>query len=132
MSTFTKSAIQSVLQFTPPGAVLPVELFVDSPEHKFGILEISTPDKDALPHTWDVKFDVDCSGSMSDTCIDGRNKLQHIKHVLSNILRLFASYSNITFNVSVEAFDDSLHRVFDFAHITPDNVEEHIAKILDG
>jgi uncharacterized protein YegL len=129
MSAFTKSAIQSVLQFTPPGTILPAELFTDSPEYQFGILEISTPDKEALPHTWDVKFDVDFSGSMSELCIDGRDKLQHIKHVLINILRLFASYSHMTFNVSVDAFDDSILQVFDFVQITQENVEEYIAKI---
>jgi von Willebrand factor type A domain len=128
MSTFTKSTIQSVLQFTPPGAILPVD-FADSPEHQFGILEISTLEKDALPHTWDVKFDVDFSGSMSELCIDGRDKLQHIKHVLANILRLFASYSHITFNVSVDAFDDTILHIFDFVQITTENVEEYIAKI---
>ena len=137
MSVQNQCTILSILQFTPPGAKLPVELFPinesEVSEHRaqyqFGVLEISTPDKDALPHTWDVKLDVDCSGSMSDICIDGRTKLQHIKHVLSNILRLFASYRNIIFNVSIEAFDDTLHSVFDFVHITPDNVEENIAKI---
>jgi len=128
MSIFTKSSIQSVLQFTPPGAILPID-FADSPNHKFGILEISTPNNDALLHTWDVKFDVDFSGSMSDLCIDGRDKLQHIKHVLINILRLFASYSNITFNVSVDAFDDAILHIFDFVQITPENVEKYIAKI---
>jgi hypothetical protein len=128
MSTFTKSSIQSVLQFTPPGAILPVD-FADSPEHQFGILEISTLEKDALPYTWDVKFDVDFSGSMSELCIDGRDKLQHIKHVLANILRLFASYSHITFNVSVDAFDDTILHIFDFVQITTENVEEYIAKI---
>jgi hypothetical protein len=66
---------------------------------------------------------------MSDLCIDGRDKLQHIKHVLTNILRLFASYSNITFNVSVDAFDDAILHIFDFVQITPENVEEYIAKI---
>jgi hypothetical protein len=128
MSIFTKSSIQSVLQFTPPGAILPID-FADSPDHKFGILEISTPNNDALLHTWDVKFDVDFSGSMSDLCIDGRDKLQHIKHVLTNILRLFASYSNIIFNVSVDAFDDAILHIFDFVQITPENVEKYIAKI---
>ena len=122
------TTIQSVLQFTPPGAILPID-FADSPKHQFGILEISTPNNDALLHTWDVKFDVDFSGSMSDLCIDGRDKLQHIKHVLTNILRLFASYSNITFNVSVDAFDDAILHIFDFVQITPENVEEYIAKI---
>lgn len=101
----------------------------DAPEYQFGVLEISTPEKDALPYTWDVKFDVDCSGSMSDHCMDGRTKMQHIKHVLTNILRLFASYGNMTFNVSIDAFDDRISNIFDFVQITPSNVEEHIAKI---
>jgi uncharacterized protein YegL len=123
----------SILQFTPPGTQLPVALFentnTDRPEYQFGILEISTPEKDALPYTWDVKFDVDCSGSMSDPCMDGRDKMHHIKHVLTNILRLFASYGNMTFNVSIDAFDDRISNIFDFVQITPANIEELIAKI---
>jgi len=140
MSAQIESTMLSVLQFTPPGTTLPVELFpgstsdadnqtIESPQYQFGVLEINTPDKEALPHTWDVKFDVDCSGSMSDTCMDGRTKLQHIKHVLANILRLFASYGHITFNVSIDAFDDYISSIFDFVHITPENVEQYIAKI---
>jgi uncharacterized protein YegL len=135
MSAQIQSTMLSVLQFTPPGTTLPVELFPvspdasESPHYQFGVLEINTPDKEALPHTWDVKFDVDCSGSMSDPCMDGRTKLQHIKHVLANILRLFASYSHITFNVSIDAFDNYISQIFDFVQITPENVEQYIAKI---
>jgi len=139
MSAQIQSSMLSILQFTPPGTTLPVELFPiveslddqsdESPIYQFGVLEINTPDKDALPHTWDVKFDVDCSGSMSDPCMDGRTKLQHIKHVLANILRLFASYGHITFNVSIDAFDDHISSIFDFVQITPENVEQYIAKI---
>ena len=126
------NTIMSVLQFTPPGTQLPVALFetqTDVPSYQFGTLEISTPEKDALPYTWDVKFDVDCSGSMSDPCMDGRTKMHHIKHVLTNILRLFASYDNMTFNVSIDAFDDRISNIFDFVQITPANADEYIAKI---
>jgi hypothetical protein len=139
MSAQIQSTMLSILQFTPPGTTLPVELFPaveslddqydESPKYQFGVLEINTPDKDALPHTWDVKFDVDCSGSMSDPCMDGRTKMHHIKHVLTNILRLFASYGHITFNVSIDAFDDRISNIFDFVQITSDNVELYIAKI---
>jgi hypothetical protein len=139
MSAQIQSTMLSVLQFTPPGTTLPVELFPvvappddqsdESPNYQFGVLEILTPEKDALPHTWDVKFDVDCSGSMSDPCMDGRTKLHHIKHVLTNILRLFASYGHITFNVSIDAFDDRISNIFDFVQITQENVEQYIAKI---
>jgi uncharacterized protein YegL len=135
MSAQIQSTMLSVLQFTPPGTTLPVELFPvspdasESPQYQFGVLEIFTPDKEALPYTWDVKFDVDCSGSMSDPCMDGRTKLQHIKHVLANILRLFSSYSHITFYVSIDAFDDHISQIFDFVQITPENVEQYIAKI---
>jgi len=136
-TTINIPTIMSLLQFNPPENTLTIPLFENGstegeeahPQYQFGVLEISTTEKDALPYTWDVKFDVDCSGSMSDPCVDGREKMHHIKHVLVNILRLFATYSHIRFNVSVEAFDDKLHPIFDFVHITTENVEEHIAKI---
>lgn len=125
--------IHSILQFNTPENKLPVEIF-DIPKegeqlYHFGVLEISTPEKDAITYTWDVKFDIDRSGSMSDSCMDGRTKMQHIKLVLSNILRLFASYENMTFNVSVDSFDHNLNVVFDFVHITKDNVNIYIEKI---
>jgi hypothetical protein len=133
--------IQSILQFIPPETVRTPEKettvlscedntqTIDNPPYHFGVLEISTPEKDAIPYTWDVKFDIDRSGSMSDSCMDGRTKMQHIKLVLSNILRLFASYENMTFNVSVHSFNHNLYVVFDFAHITKDNVNMYIEKL---
>ena len=133
--------IQSILQFIPAETTRTPERettvlscednnqTIDNPPYHFGVLEISTPEKDAIPYTWDVKFDIDRSGSMSDSCMDGRTKMQHIKLVLSNILRLFASYENMTFNVSVDSFDHNLYVVFDFAHITKDNVNMYIEKI---
>uniref|UniRef100_A0A6C0HHI2 VWFA domain-containing protein n=1 Tax=viral metagenome TaxID=1070528 RepID=A0A6C0HHI2_9ZZZZ len=136
-NTTTDTTIMSVLQFNPIDNTLVVPIFAndstksegDQPQYQFGVLEISTTEKEALPYTWDVKFDVDCSGSMSDKCADGREKMHHIKHVLSNILRLFATYSHMRFNVSVEAFDDKLNPIFDFVQITSKNIESYIAKI---
>jgi hypothetical protein len=66
---------------------------------------------------------------MSDPCADGRSKMHHITHVLSNILRLFASYENLRFNVAVDAFNEEIHKVFNFVHITQENVNEYINKI---
>jgi hypothetical protein len=108
----------NVILDTPPSSV-----------YQFGVLDISVPEKDMIPYIWDVKFDIDVSGSMSDSCKDGRSKMQHIKHVITNVLRLFVSYTNITFNVSIDTFDEILHPLLDFIQINSDNIDECISKV---
>lgn len=129
--TSTIQDIISILQFHDSPVSLPVDMFPqdENINYKFGVLDVSTPESSIIPYTWDIKFDVDCSGSMSDPCMDGRSKIDHIKHVLCNIIRLFNTYRNITINVCIEAFDDKLLPLFDFITITDDNLEASIAKI---
>jgi Ser-tRNA(Ala) deacylase AlaX len=95
----------------------------------FGKLEIQVEDCDIPEHTWDIKFSIDCSGSMSETCNDGNTKMQHIQHTMINILRLFVDYTTVKFNVSIDMFDDKYELLLDFTHITNENLNEMINKI---
>ena len=47
---------------------------------------------------WDIVFSIDNSGSMSDICSDKKSKLDHIKHTISNILRIFSINSCVEEN----------------------------------
>jgi len=98
-------------------------------EYYFGTLDISTAAADPIPYTWDVKFSIDNSGSMSDQCRDGRTKLQHIKHTLCNIIRLFASYKSMTFNVCIHTFNHDTEQIVDFTTVSIANLDEILAKI---
>jgi hypothetical protein len=104
----------------------------------FGILNFTT--LPCLPSNveHDFVFVVDRSGSMSDTCSDGRSKMQHIIHTLKNMIIYFnenaaikenAINKNIKINVSIFAFDDNLIEVIRRTQITEDNLNSILTKI---
>ena len=95
----------------------------------FGKLEITVKDGEMPSNTWDVKFDIDCSGSMDDMCKDSKTKMQHIKHTIINILRMFSECTICKYNVSVATFDNEYTLLFDFSEINATNVDEFIEKI---
>ena len=95
----------------------------------FGKLDVSVEDCEMPYNVWDVKFSIDCSGSMCDTCKDSKTKMEHIHHTMINILRMFSECDTSKFNVSVAAFDDKYDLIFDFSEINSNNVEEFIEKI---
>jgi len=93
---------------------------------KFGIIKITVDEMPIQKHTWDILFSIDISASMSEKCRDGKSKLYHIKHTMSNILRLFSKNIDAVFNVCVHVFNHTHKEIFDFDEITPDNVEKYI------
>ena len=98
-------------------------------EAKFGILKLTAI---SAPLSQDVNefiFMVDCSGSMSDVCSDGRDKMQHIIHTLKNMILYFKEKSSIKVYISVNAFDDNIYKIVDRTEITKDNVDSIIAKV---
>ena len=113
------------------GGTIPVFPEGDESQNTFYVLNLVSANMEKVPYTWDVKFSIDHSASMDDSCGDGRTKMQHIKHVIINILRIFVSesYVNMTINVCVHIFDDEDCQLFDFVRVTKSNVDELIAKI---
>jgi uncharacterized protein YegL len=119
----------------------------DSSENQFGILKIKTVDAapadstslralhdsvlDSSIPTWNIGFSIDISGSMSDICKDGRNKMAHIKHTISNILRLFSETQTMVLNVYVQVFDNEVKGIIPFTKVTPGNVEELVQKVQE-
>ena len=97
-------------------------------EH-FGIIEISVEDMPIKKLTWDILFSIDVSLSMTERCRDGKSKLHHIKHTMSNILLLFSKNNEAIFNVCVHVFNETHKEIFDFDKITADNVDRYIQLI---
>ena len=78
-----------------------LQIFVD-PEHQFGVFDIAI--RGEIPVTkkhLHVFFSIDSSGSMSDLCLDGRTKIQHILFTLENILRIFHETPDSSISVHV-------------------------------
>jgi hypothetical protein len=125
-------AISSLMTFHNSGEI--PELFrkdyhKDDVHEHFGIIEISVEEQPIQKHTWDIMFSIDVSHSMSEGCRDGKSKLYHIKHTMTNILRLFANEIHAVFHVCVQVFNHEYKEIFDFAEICPENVEKYIQYI---
>ncbi len=106
-------------------ALIPVTLN----DAKFGILNINAVTATETNSELEFLFVVDCSGSMSDMCSDGRSKMQHIIHTLKNMIRFFAENPKVNVFVTVNAFDDQIYHIIPRTKIDDNNLSEIEHKI---
>ena len=97
--------------------------------YKYGILKISAEKISINTRPMFFRFTTDCSGSMSDKCKDGRTKMDHIQHTMSNMIRFFADSDEATIYIQVHAFDDKIHEIISTTRVTKDNVASLIVAI---
>ena len=101
------------------------KLFTEESQQNFGVffLELESTSMTSEPQF--VHSGNDMSGSMSDSCNDGRTKMQHLHLTLENIVNLFsknADSANITLEIT--GFDDKMEEV-----ILPTKIENDIKQI---
>jgi len=124
--------LTSILEFHNATTQVPFDIFEDANIH-FGKITVKVTEIAINPFTWDVKFSIDASQSMHDVCRDGKTKIDHIKYTMTQILKTFVKYAesmpNLIFNVCIHTFNDNNSEIFDFIHLTPDNLQYHLDKI---
>jgi hypothetical protein len=96
---------------------------------KFGILNLTSITTPFCQETIEFIFMVDCSGSMSDECSDGRNKMQHIIHTLKNMILYFKENPDVKVYITINSFDDKIYNVLNRSSVTEDNYTEIIEKV---
>lgn len=96
---------------------------------KFGILNFKAVKSSETRKELEFVFVVDCSGSMSDMCSDGRSKMQHIIHTLKNMIMFLHEHVAINTNITINAFDSIIHNIIERTKITHENLDEIITKI---
>ena len=72
-----------------------------------GVLHVVADAVPLTPTRTAIYFSIDCSGSMDDTCKDGRTKMHHIQHTLRNILR-FLIHKQTDTSVHIVGFDHNV------------------------
>jgi len=100
-----------------------------STEFNFGILKLNAISTCVSEKEQDFVFVVDCSGSMSDICSDGRSKSSHICHTLKNMVCYFNDNPNIKLHITVFAFDDGFNTIVERTQITYENINNILLKI---
>jgi uncharacterized protein YegL/AraC-like DNA-binding protein len=96
---------------------------------QFGILNLNAISTPLTESNLEFIFMIDCSGSMSDTCSDGRNKIQHITHTLKNMILYFKENSNLKVHLTVDTFNNEISRVVERTNVTNENVGTILSSI---
>lgn len=107
----------------------PEQIPVPIEDAKFGILNFTAVTSEEISDEIDFLLVVDCSGSMTDACSDGRSKMQHIIHTLKNMIIFFHEHPNTKINVTINAFDTKIYSIVSRTKITDENINEIINKI---
>jgi hypothetical protein len=101
----------------------------DHAAYKYGTLNISAGTATISTRPTFFRFTMDCSGSMSDKCKDGRSKMEHTQHTLNNMLHFFAENEEATIFVQVSAFDDKIHEIIPTTEVTKANIAELLVAV---
>jgi len=100
--------------------------FQRKPTEHYGVLCVQTETVQITRDPILFHFQVDVSGSMSDTTSDGRTKMQLVIHTLTNMLHYFAEKCENCY-IQVTGFDDKIHPYIAPLRVTSDNVGELVA-----
>lgn len=98
-------------------------------ECHFGILNLKSKPTLITEEAQEFLFVIDCSGSMSDICSDGRTKMHHTTHTLKNMILYFNENPALNINLIILAFDDKIHNILERTPITKNNIEYILKKI---
>lgn len=101
------------------------KLFEDS-DYKFGIVNLKLKEVPITTRKQLLHITCDMSGSMEDQCMDGRTKMQHSVHTITNIIRMSAAADDAEIWIQINGFDDKIERVIPATQISNDNIEELI------
>lgn len=97
--------------------------------YTFGILKLKAAKIECPDKSHHFVFTIDRSGSMTDTCADGRTKQQHIAHTFKNMIWFFHDHPHIRVRISIFLFDYEVVQMLDRVIITSENIDAIIKKI---
>jgi hypothetical protein len=95
----------------------------------FGILNLQMKTFTPIEKHHHLVFTVDCSGSMSERCSDGRTKMEHIKHTLTNMVYYFSDHPGFSVTISIFAFDGVMYTILEKEKVEKSNMETIVQQI---
>ena len=98
-------------------------------ESNFGIINLKLKKTQPIQQKRHIIFSVDCSGSMSDICSDGRTKNHHSNHTLTNMIIYFAEHPELHVSISVFAFDGSIYNIIENEIVSKENLDKLIDSV---
>jgi len=99
----------------------------DNPKLTFATLNIVIADTPMINHEQIIEFNIDMSGSMGDSCKDGKSKMLHAVHTLKNIVKVLSESNNSSgsnVSLAIYGFDNCVDEIIPLTKITLANINE--------
>ena len=106
-----------------------VNMDVTMRKNYFGVINLKIKKMEPSIQKRHFVFNIDCSGSMSDTCNDGRTKMDHANHTLINMIHYFAQHPELMVSITVFAFDSSIYNIITNEEVKEDNLDKLIQDV---
>jgi hypothetical protein len=95
----------------------------------FGIIDIRVNESPITIMEQTINIAIDCSGSMSDNCSDGKEKIDHIKHTVKNILNYILKKPQVKILLNVFSFNNTITDILINETVNEANVDTLKEKI---
>ena len=108
---------------------LPFDTNTNTDKTFFGIIDIHVKESPITTTMQVINIAIDASSSMSESCNDEKEKIDHIKHTVKNILNYILSKPQIKVLLNVFIFSSSVTDILINETVTEDNINELKKKI---
>jgi len=99
-------------------------------DFKFGILNLKAEQAFLNENiVYEFIFSIDSSGSMNDKCSDGKSKMEHIIHTITNMINYFKENLLLKIYITINSFDSIIKNIVERTFIQKENVSSILNKI---
>ena len=93
----------------------------------FGILEVvAQPVDKPLIKDLKIYLNIDISGSMSEHCKDGKEKIEHIRTIIKNLLRELYEFKEQKIAIIVNGFESTVHKIMNIDNLLEQDLATNV------
>ena len=93
----------------------------------FGIIEVvAQPVDKPLIKELKIYLNIDISGSMSEHCKDGKEKIEHIRTIIKNLLRELYEFKEQKMAIIINGFESTVHKIMNIDNLLEQDLATNV------
>ena len=99
--------------------------------HIFGMIELKAATlTQVLTKNLEVYLNIDVSGSMDESCKDGKSKMHHIRNIIRNLLKELYKFKETNIAVIIKGFESHVHNILNIENLLSLSDEELANEVI--
>jgi len=125
-NTNTNTLLESAtISFHQNSGIIPNDV------HIFGMIELKAATlTQVITKNLEVYLNIDVSGSMEESCKDGKSKMHHIRHIIRNLLKELYKFKETNIAVIIKGFESHVHNILNIENLLSLSDEELANEVI--